>query len=406
MATKRLHVCFPVNTLIFGGAERQLLELVKGLDTTRFKPYVVTLYPGGPLEEELAAKPEVELRSLDRKGKYDFGVLFKLVRLLRRERIDIVQPFLTPASFFGLTAALLAGTPIKIVTERSGVRKRQHMGYRLYRFTEDRLTAIADAAVPNSQAGREFLLERGIAPSKIRVIYNGINEDRLRWDPAAVAEIRQRLNVPPDGYVIGTVASLSPQKDHLTLLKAVVRIKRRVPGVRVALVGDGPLRGELESAVKELGLEGHVAFFGNQHQVANYLAALDLAVLPSVDHEGCSNFLLESMFLGKAVVATDIGGNREVVTTEENGLLVPPRNPAAMAAAVVELLTDGTRRQRMGARGMAMVKARFSLPGMVKQYEDLYLELARKKGLLVPVDDKNPVSGGEHRHEPSTADGA
>ena len=390
MEEQKLKVCFPVNELLVGGAERQLIDLAKGLDPSRFEPWIVTLYPGGPLEQEVADHQSVRLVTLDRRGKYDPGTLFRLAQFLRRERIDIVQPFLTPAAFFGLLAALAARTPVRIVTERAGVRNSQHLGYRAYRFAEDLLAKFASAMVANSKAGKDFLASRGVFGSRVRVIYNGVDEQRLQWDDAELTSIRRQLDVPADGLVLVTVASLTPAKDHLSLLKAVASLRQELPGIRLAFVGDGPLRQELEAAAAQLGVGGHVTFFGRQARVGAYLAASDLAVLPSTDHEGCSNFLLESMVLGKAVVATDTGGNREIVQQEKNGFLVPAGQPPALAQAIRHLAGDPSGRRRMGEYGRRFARASFSLSRMVEEYERLYVELAGDRRRAV-------------RHEKSTA---
>src|SRR5262249_55448232 len=145
-------VLFPVNTLGFGGAEQQLLALVRGLDKRRFHPIVAPLYPGELLEAAFQATPDVEVINLNRRGKYDLSPLWKLARLIRPRRVDIVQPFLSPATFFGLLPSLLFGVAIKVVTERSGARVVRSLGYRTYVTIEDWLTRFASIAVANSGA--------------------------------------------------------------------------------------------------------------------------------------------------------------------------------------------------------------------------------------------------------------
>ena len=383
-----LNVCFPVNYLGYGGAERQLVELALGLDKDRFQVFVVTLNSGGSIESELKGKQGITLLSLERKSKYDLSPTINLARIFRRHQIHIVQPFLSPATLFTLTASLLSRTPVRIVTERCGLRKNRGLGNKLYRFIEDRLTPVADLAVANSEAGRRYLCDRGVKSSKTRVIYNGINPTRLDPDPAMVQRVRERLNVPSDGLVIGNVASLTLPKDQATILRAMASLKTRHPELRVALVGDGPLRSELERLAQDLNLSSSVVFFGNQHRVADYIAAFDVAVLSSVDNEGCSNFLLEAMGLGKPVVATDIGGNRELVYQGENGWLIPPGDPDALAAALEEALGDAVRREAFGDKGRRMVATRFSLPDMIEAHQQLYQELVlRKLGASSPLRD-------------------
>lgn len=213
-------ILYPVNALHHAGAEQQLLALVRGLDKERYCPLVAPLYSGGSLDAQFRAVPGVTIIDLDRRGKYDPAPLWKLGAILRRERVAIIQPFLTPSTFFGLIPALAMRTPVKIVTERCGVRKSRGVGYKTYRTAEDWLTRFADSVVPNSQAGADLLRERRIADKKIQTIYNGLDRARLQPDPVEIAAHRARFGVPPGGKVVGILATLTPAKDHATFLRA------------------------------------------------------------------------------------------------------------------------------------------------------------------------------------------
>jgi glycosyltransferase involved in cell wall biosynthesis len=376
---KPITVMFPINQLGVGGAEQQLLELVRGMDKDRFKPVVVSLYPGGALEPEMKSLPGVELVCLDRKGRYDFFILLGILRLLRQRQVKIIQPFLTPASFFGLLPALTKRHLVKVVTERCGVRVNPNLGSALYRKAEDFITRFADWIVPNSQAGKDYLIERGISPSRIKVIYNGINFKRLMPDPALVASIKQQMKLPAGGQVVGITASLTPAKDHITFLRAARLVSQVMPLTRFAILGDGPLRLELEAMAGELGLGSMVTFFGSQRNIGSYVSVYDVACLSSMDHEGCSNVTLEAMALGKPVVVTNIGGNRELVEHGNNGLLVSPRNPEALADALISCLKEPYRARQMGENARQMILSRFSLERMVLEYQTLYEDAIKQK---------------------------
>ena len=381
----RVNVLLMIDDLCLGGAERQLVELARGMDKERFRVLVVTLYAGQPLERELEGQEGIKLVSLNRKGKFDFRILAPLVRLLRREKVHVIQPFLSPATFFGLTAALLARVPVRVVTERCGVRRDTKLGENLYRFAEDRLTRFADVAVANSQSGADFLISRGIAPEKTRVIYNGVNAERVAASEAEVAALRASLEIPAEAPVVGIVASLTAPKDFPTFLTSAKIVRNSVPSARFLIVGDGPLRRELEATAAQLGLADSVLFAGHQMRVAPFIGSFDVAVLSSCDYEGCSNYLLEAMGLGRPVVATDIGGNRELVRHGETGLLVRPRDPAALASAVLTLLDDRALASRLADAAHTRFQAGFSVPNMVRQYEQLYEELLRRKGVRLPL---------------------
>jgi glycosyltransferase involved in cell wall biosynthesis len=376
----RLKVCLLVNDLRIGGAERQLVELASGLDRGRFEPLVVTLYSGQPLEAEVA-RAGVPMASLNRGGKYDFRAIGRLRSLLRRERVDIIQPFLTPATFFGLSAGLLAGTPVRVVTERCGLRVNPGAGSNVYRFLEDRLTRFAAAAVPNSQAGEAYLRSRGIRRAKIRVVYNGVNPDRVTATPEESVAARVALGVPTGAPVVGIVASLQEAKDHRTFLSACAMVHQEFPDAHFVIVGDGELRKELEDMARNLSIGQQTHFTGNQTRVAPLIASFDVAVLSSVDHEGCSNFILEAMGLGRPVVCTDVGGNAELVRDGENGFVVAPRAPDLMAERVTKILRDPGIGRSLGERGRQRFEAEFTLGTMVSNYENLYTELWERRAL-------------------------
>ncbi len=376
---ERVTVLFPITDLARDGAQRQLLELVRGINKKRFRPIVLTLHPGGPLEQQFSEVPELQLIFLERNGKYDFTYPLRVLQLLRKEKVDVVQPFLTPATLFGLLPALLCRTPVKIVTERCGPAKRkERIGYRIYLKIEDLLSRFADWAVPNSEAGREYLIQRGIKPKRIRVIYNGVNLNRLIADKAGVERVKQKLGLPPGGKVVGIMARLFPVKDHATFLRAAAIINRAMPDTRFALLGDGPLRGYLENLSQELGLASKAVFFGEQPDVGTYLATFDVAALTS-ETEGCSNSLLEAMAQGIPVVATDVGGNRELVHHGETGLLVPFGDTEALAEAIITLFQNPEAAQSMGQRAREMVITRFSRESMVRQYQALYEGTLKQK---------------------------
>ncbi len=369
---ERMTLLFPITDLPRDGAQRQLLELVKGLDKKRFRPVVLTFRSGGSMEAEFKAIPRVRLISLERKKKSDFLYVFKVLRLLRRLEADVVQPFLTPATFYGLIPALLSHTPVKIVTERSGIGLRNApLGYRLYLRAEDFLTRYADIVVANSEAGREYLIKRGIAPERVKVIYNGLNVTRLNSNGKDVERIRQALGLPTGGQVVGIMARLFPVKRHDIFLQAAALVNQAIPETRFAIVGDGPWRSYLEALSQKLGLESKVAFLGEQREVGPYLAAFDVAALTS-ETEGCSNSVLEAMAVGKPVVATDVGGNRELIDNGETGFLVPFGDPKALSEAIIRLLRDPVLARMIGERAKERTIHRFSLENMVNQYESLY----------------------------------
>lgn len=371
-------VLFPVNELKIGGAEQQLLELVRGIDKTRFHPIVAPLYPNGALTPEFKAIPGAEVFDLRRRSKYDPSPLWRIALLLKRRQIDIIQPFLSPATFFGLLPALAVSTPVIVATERCGVRRVRGRGYHLYRSAEDHLSRFADVIIPNSKAGEEMLRERKLPDWKIRVIYNGISDERLTVDPDQVAQIRSRFNDCDNPQVVGILASLTPAKGHDTLIRSIAALRDRFPNVRLAIVGDGASRASLESLTTELGITDRVIFFGYQRNVADFLSSFDLLVSASRDNEGCSNSILEAMALGVPVIATNTGGNQELAQNGHTGLLVPADDVTVLSQAIAGVLEAPDEAAAMAQRAREMIGERFSVRRMVSDYEALYLRLLGK----------------------------
>lgn len=375
MENGRLRVLFMIDSLAIGGAEQRLADLVKGLDKKRFHPAVATLYPGGAFEEELKPVLGQDLHCFHRAGKWDFLVLAKVVAFLLRSKIQVIQTELPVASCFGLSAAFLCRTPVKIATKRTGGPKRASFGDGLYRSTELRLARFADAVVSNSRAGRDFAISKGIPPSKVKIIRNGIDLHRFLGHKDSPPEIRERLRPNPETKVVGIGASLSPMKDHDTFLRAAALIKQAVPQTRFAILGDGPLRKPLEQMAQDLGLTSEVFFFGSRRDVAAFYDAFDVAVLASVHPEGVPAFIVEAMALGKPVVATNVGGTPEVVLHGETGFLVPLRDPQALAQAVITLLQEPEKATAMGQRAREIALVQYRIERMVREYETLYESL-------------------------------
>jgi glycosyltransferase involved in cell wall biosynthesis len=375
----RITLLFPITDLSRDGAQRQIFELIKGLDKEKFRPFILTLNSGGSMENDFQNIPGLDIITVDKRGKYDLFCLFRVFNKMRRLKAEVVQPFLTPATFYGLLPALGCRTPLIIVTERNASgRKDLGLGTRWYVRLEDLFSRFADWAIPNSEAGRSSLIQRGINSNRIRVIYNGLNFQRLKTDPAIVRQIRMKYNLLPQYKVVGMMARFFPLKNHPAFFHMAEIVSRVLPSVRFALLGDGPLLYEMEDLCARQELSLKTTFFGEQHDVGAYLSIFDVAVLTS-DAEGCSNSLLEAMSLGKPVVATDVGGNREIISSGLNGLLVPSGDIQAMAERVIQLLQDPDKACAMGEKARESVISKFSVEKMVYEYESLYESSLRQK---------------------------
>jgi glycosyltransferase involved in cell wall biosynthesis len=228
-----------------------------------------------------------------------------------------------------------------------------------------------------SRSIQRVAIESGVDPSRIEVVYSGIDTGRS-ISPSEGRRLRNQYGIPPDRLVIGTVANLFPRKGYEYLIQAVMEVNRKKPGICCLIVGEGDevYRSKLQEMVQKNGLEKIVTFLGFQQDVPSHIAAMDIFVLPSI-MEGFGIVLLEAMAVGKPIVATTVGGIPEIVEDQVTGFLVPPRNSGALAQKIMDLLENPDLREKLGQAGKARVLDRFSVQRMTLQLQDIYRGLVQ-----------------------------
>lgn len=360
--------CVPILYLITelstGGAQAALLRLLKRLDRGHFSPTVVCLYNGdGAVAQEIRALG-VQVFDAHMRHKADLPALLRLYRHIRRVRPTILHTSLFHANLPGRILGRLAGVPIVICSERTMAMEREWR-YRLNRWT----IMLVDRVIAVSANVRDFCVSHiGLPAEKLVVIPNGVE---LPEQPLlSRQEARARLGLPLDTLLVGAVSRLDPVKGVDCLLQAF----SRVDDAHLIVVGDGPERAALEASAARLDIALRVYWAGFQRDIFRWLPAFDVFVQPSF-HEGLPNTVLEAQACGLPVVATAVGGTPEVVVDGVTGLLVPPRDPDALAQAITRLLNDPDLRHAMGQAGRERVEKHFSVEQMVRQTEALYEEL-------------------------------
>jgi glycosyltransferase involved in cell wall biosynthesis len=354
-----------VSTLGVGGQEMVILSLVEHMDRQRFNPVVLTLHEGGPLADRIRAFG-VPVETVGEPGLTGLPLVRRLAARLKAHGTDVLHTHNPAPHQHGAAARLLAGVPVLIHTKHG----RNHFPTRARRWAEQIAGKFSDLVVAVSIDSSEVARTIDRVPaSKLRVIHNGIALDTM---PRATVGREGR------GPRAVHVARLNRIKDQPTLLRAARILANQVPGFTLDIVGDGPMGAVVRPLATELGLDEVVTFHGMQGDVRPWLADADLFVLPSLS-EGISITLLEAMAAGLPVVATDVGGNREVVRHGETGLLVPVGDAAAVASAMHDLLLDPARARQMGARGRERVDAEFNIDRTVAAYEQAYLEMLDRK---------------------------
>lgn len=345
-----------VDDLEAGGAERQVVELLKGLKRNgRYRAALAVLYPGGRLEQEAASQADL-VPPLHYRARYAAAGVTRLIHHARRRGVALIHAAFGPSSALsGLIAARWMRIPVVNGAIRNAV-PRLTFGFRVVRWC----ALKSDMIVANSQAG---LGAYGLAGrDRVRVVHNGIDFARFaRVAPGAVE------------WSVCMVGNFNEWKDQATVIRAFSLVRGELPTARFLLVGRD--FGGLEASrrlVAEEGLGDAVQFVTDTSDPEPFIAASQVCVLASTRGEGISNVILEYMALGKPVVVTDSGGNAEVVQDQETGFLVPERAPQALAKRVMELLRDPERACRMGAAGHRRVVEVFALDRMVNAYEEIY----------------------------------
>jgi glycosyltransferase involved in cell wall biosynthesis len=371
-----LNVLQLIPTLDRSGAEKQMVLLARGLPRERFRVAVAALTRLGPLAAELEAAG-VPVTLIGKRHKADPLAFGRLVRLLRDGRYDVLQTWIFAASSYGRVAARRVGVPV-VVTAEMAVdlwKTRAHLAL------DRRLARWTDRVVGNSRAVVDFYRRAGVPAERLACIPSGIGaEEPPAGDPAAV---RAEVGVPVDAPLVLYVGRLAAQKGVEDLIAALDLLQHVRPVLRSLIVGAGPLRGRLEERARAFRLlGGAVRFLGHRDDVPRLLAAADVLVLPSL-YEGLPNVVLEAMRFRKPVVATAAPGTTEVVVDGQTGLLVPVRQPTALAQAIRTVIDDPALARRLGEAGRARVEAEFRVETMVAQFAEMYEELARGKGLAV-----------------------
>jgi glycosyltransferase involved in cell wall biosynthesis len=365
-APKRPSVFLMIESLETGGSERQFCELAQALDRERFDVHLGCIRQRGAFAQELGAIPQFRLGG-SLYGLQSMRTRFRLARHLRRCSIAIAHAFEFYSNMTLIPAARLARLPVIIGSQRqlgdllTSTQSRAQMA--MFRW--------CDTVICNSRAAADGLITAGMPERKIAVIGNALS-------PQSFSETAPAIPRQPGVLRVGMIARMNARyKNHHVFLRAAARLAAQFPGIEFPLVGDGPLRNELEQTAQELGIRAQVQFLGDRRDIPAVLAGIDVSVVPSAS-ESLSNVVLEAMAAGVPVVATRVGGNPELIN-EQRGLLVPPDDDQALASALGRLLTDAPLRATMAENAKAFAYENFSRRNISARYQDLYSELLERK---------------------------
>jgi len=398
-------VAHVIARLNVGGAAVQVMSAVEGLRDEGYRTLLLVgeLPPGETSMEYMAESRGLEITRIEGMSRRiswwnDFRALWQLVRIFRRERPMIVHTHTAKAGTLGRIASLIAGVPIRVHTFHGHVFEGyfSSLATKVFVFIERLLARVTDCIVTVTESQREDLTHKyRIAPAeKIVAIPYGFDLQRFLNVDGSTGVIRQRLSIGPQQALVGWIGRLTPIKAPELLIDAAETLQSD-PDTSFVIVGDGELREACEGLISKSGLEGRVTITGWMKNLESVYADLDMVVLTSIN-EGSPMALLEAMASGKAFIATDVGGVRDMMAGSaidkdgmkifDNGILVS-RDSRLLARAIEFLAHNPQLRAAMGANGRRLASARYSMHRLTENLDSLYTRLALSKGeftLAVP----------------------
>jgi glycosyltransferase involved in cell wall biosynthesis len=399
-STRVLHL---ITRLDRGGSAENTLLSVTGLARLGYR---VTLAAGAGAASSMtlreraafrarlhdAKKAGVRLVTLPSLGRRiapldDTRALVDIIRLIRRERPQIVHTHTSKAGALGRLAAWVCRVPIVVHTPHGHIFYGYYGSFvsSIFAAIERALGRLTDGLVTLTEHGKQDYLDRGIIPAdRLHAIYSGVDLPIYRANGVKPHAARRLLGLPDDGLIIGVMGRLVPVKGHRHLIDAMPAIRHEFPRAFLFFVGDGDERAPLEARAAELGVADGLRCAGALPGLKTAIAACDVIVQPSLN-EGMGRTVIEALAMGRPVVASRVGGLPELIDHGRNGLLVVPASPSALADAVGALLRDPARRRRMGEAARRSVDDRFSVQAMVEAIETLYVALAGRNNMALRI---------------------
>jgi L-malate glycosyltransferase len=354
--------------LDLGGSERQMTEIAKALDRSRFEPHVGCFRPEGLRGRELQAAgiPIAHLPVYSFVSPGAISGAWQLARYIRRHKIQLVLTYDYPLTVFAVPVAHFFTSAMVLSSARSHRDLIPSNYLKLIRKTD----RLVDAIVVNCEFLRRHLeKDENVPASRIQLCYNGIDLEQFQAGTSPRPDA-----LPPGAFVIGVVCALRPEKGLSTLLKAFAGIRNARPGLKLAIVGSGPMSEPLQAEARALDIWDSCVFAPGTKHVADWLRAIDIFVLPSLS-EAFSNSLMEAMACGCCAVASNVGGNPELVRNGETGLLFEARDAAGLTAALRTLIENEPLRERLRTAGERMLHARFSIRTSAERMGEIFASL-------------------------------
>jgi glycosyltransferase involved in cell wall biosynthesis len=368
METRKIKILEAIRQGKIGGGETHVLELVSKIDKNVFEPVVLS-FTDGPMVDQLRASG-IKVYVIETESGFDRRVWGRVKDLMREEKIDIVHAHGTRANSNVFMSARKLKLPLVYTVHGWSFHPDQNPLIRFARKVSERfLTAMSDSVICVSESNMKDGTD-GWNMKRATVIYNGINTKK--FDPLGkYSDIRKEFSIPAEKTLIGYVVRITKQKDPMTLIRAMKKISEQSKDIILLMVGEGDLKESAQKLSEELGLSSNIIFENFRQDVPDILNAIDIYCLPSL-WEGLPIGVLEAMSMAKVCIATPVDGTREIISSGENGILVPVQNESALADAILKVHNDPEFRKKISANAVRTIQEKFSIEAMVKKIEDHY----------------------------------
>jgi len=378
-----MHILHLISSVGLFGAERVAIELSKSLKKTyQCEPIIGVIRNAyNPHEEilEEAKSSGINYAIFQCREQLDLKLVFSIREYIRKNKIDIIHCHGYKSNFYGLLAS--KGQIPSVTTNHNWLTS--HWKLKIYCILDSLWIRFFDRIVAVSKEVKKDMLRYKIPEEKIRVIDNGIALERFE-KVVETKDIKNQLGFEENIRIIGTIGSLGMEKGHVYLLEAARQILDVIKGLKFLIIGDGPLRKQLEEKSEKLGIREHVIFMGRRKDIPELLMAMDIFVLPSIK-EGLPVALLEAMAAKRPVIATKVGAIPKVIKNRDIGILVKPKDINELRDAVMNLINDPKRMELLAREGLNRVRMDFSADEMCKNYLKLYKGLTGHISRQIPV---------------------
>lgn len=361
-----------IATNFYGGPERQIINnALRLLEGSGFDPLIISFREGG-VENQLlakAAKEKIQHVQIEAQGPFNPLAIYELIRIIKHYEIDILLCHGFKANTLGRLATAIAGIPMIAVSRGWTAENRK---IRFYEFVDKTFLHFANHIVAVSDGQKKKLLALKLPDSKVTVIHNAIDVNAAKG--TAKSSIRKLLGAAENTVLVASAGRLSPEKDYMTLVEAARLVVTNNQNIMFCVFGEGACRSELEAKIKEYNLENHFYLPGFRRDLLAVLSEIDLFVLPSLT-EGLPNVILEAYAESIPVVATNVGGNPEIISSEDMGVLLEPGDTHGLAEVIVNLASNSDKRKDMGKKGLKVICDCFDYGSQTEKYIHLFDEV-------------------------------